>query len=170
VPQFFELVESNPHCLDPNTLVAAPLRGSSAELRVRIYPDFQPSLWIHTMNRCRSTLIPFCFPCQRNAVMQLCALALCVAPFSVEAQGLVRNFPSKAERAVLQITQPPELLLNDQPGRMSPGVRIRGTNNMLVMSAQLIGQKVEVNLVRDLAGEVREVWILTQAEAALKLP
>jgi hypothetical protein len=122
------------------------------------------------MNRCRATPIPCWFPYQRNALTQLCALALCVAPFSVEAQGMVRNFPAKAERAVLQITQPPELVLNDQPGRMSPGARIWGTNNMLVMSALLIGQKVEVNLVRDPAGEVHEVWILTEAEVALKLP
>ena len=122
------------------------------------------------MNRCRATPTPFWFPFQCSAVTQLGALALCVASFSVEAQGMVRTFPAKAERAVLQITQPPELLLNDQPGRLSPGARIRGTNNMVVMSALLIGQKVEVNLVREPAGEVHEVWILTEAEAALKLP
>jgi len=122
------------------------------------------------MNRCRAAPIPFPFPFCSGILTMLTALALCAAPLGVSAQSLVRNFPAKAERALMQITQPPEMLLNGKPERLSPGARIRGTNNMLLMSAPLIGQKFEVSLVREPAGEVHEVWILTEAEAALKRP
>jgi len=122
------------------------------------------------MNRCRAALIAFPFPFRTGILTMLTALVLCAAPLGVSAQSLVRNFPAKVERALMQITQPPEMLLNGKPERLSPGARIRGTNNLLLMSAPLIGQKFEVNLVREPAGEVHEVWILTEAEAALKLP
>jgi hypothetical protein len=41
---------------------------------------------------------------------------------------------------------------------------------MLVMSGSMIGQKLLVNFVREPGGMLQEVWILTDAEAALKLP
>jgi hypothetical protein len=70
----------------------------------------------------------------------------------------------------MQITQPPEMLLNGKPDRLSPGARIHGPDNMLRMSGTLMGQKAVVNFVREPAGQVHEVWILTEAEAAQKLP
>lgn len=108
------------------------------------------------MNRCRLTLIAF---------------ALSATALLASAQvANVRPFPPKAERGVMLITQPPEILLNDKSDRLSPGARIRGTNNMLVMSGALIGQKLTVNYLREPNGQVHEVWVLTEAEAALKLP
>ena len=108
------------------------------------------------MNRCRLFIL---------------ALALCGTSLLASAQSAnVRPFPPKAERGVMQITQPPEMLLNDKSDRLSPGARIRGANNMLVMSGALIGQPLTVNFVREPTGQVHEVWILTEAEAALKLP
>jgi len=98
------------------------------------------------------------------------ALALCGISVAASAQTTVRPFPPQAERGVMQITQPPEMLLNDKADRLSPGARIHGTDNMLRMSGTLMGQKVVVNLVRESLGQVHEVWILTAAEAALKLP
>jgi hypothetical protein len=65
----------------------------------------------------------------------------------------------------MQITQPPELLINGKAERLSPGARIRGTNNMLVMSGALIGQNLVVKFVREPLGLVHEVWVLTPAEA-----
>jgi hypothetical protein len=94
---------------------------------------------------------------------------LCAIAVSVSAQTSVRSFPAKAERGVMQITQPPELLLNGKPDRLSPGARIHRTDNMLVLSGALVGQKIVVNLVREPMGQVHEVWILTDAEAAQKL-
>jgi hypothetical protein len=43
-------------------------------------------------------------------------------------------------------------------------------NNLLQMSGSLVGQNLLVNFVRNPSGEVHDVWILTEAEAALKLP
>lgn len=68
------------------------------------------------------------------------------------------------------VVQPPDVMMNGAADRLSPGARIRGTNNMLVMSGALIGQKVLVNYVREPSGLLQEIWILTSTEAALQLP
>ena len=79
-----------------------------------------------------------------------------------------RPFPAAALRGELQITQAPEALLNGQPVRLSPGARIRGTNNMLQMSAALTGVPLLVNYTREPSGGVHDVWILTAEEVARK--
>ena len=68
------------------------------------------------------------------------------------------------------VTYPPIIQLNGKPDRLSPGARIRGQNNLLQLSGSLVGQNLLVNFVRSPTREVHEVWILTEAEAALKLP
>jgi hypothetical protein len=45
--------------------------------------------------------------------------------------------------------QPPEVLLNGRPARLAPGVRIRGENNLLVMSATLATGKAVVHYTLD---------------------
>ena len=113
------------------------------------------------MNRClRSITVPA--RAWRNAMLTTALLALVNGSFAQEA---VRPFPSAAKRATMQVTYPPEILLNGQAARLSPGARIRGTNNMLVMSGSLAGQTVLVNYVRDAQGMVHEVWVLNAAEA-----
>ena len=77
----------------------------------------------------------------------------------------MRQFPPAAKRGTLVVTAPPEVLINGAVERLSPGVRIRGVNNMLVMSASLVGKTVLVNYVREKQGLIQEVWILNQAEA-----
>jgi hypothetical protein len=79
-----------------------------------------------------------------------------------------RPFPATALRGALVITQPPEVLLNGAPARLSPGSRIRGANNMLQMSAALAGQSLLVHYTREPSGLVHDVWILTPDEAARK--
>ena len=44
------------------------------------------------------------------------------------------------------VTQPPNVTLDGQPDRLSPGSRIRGANNMLQMSGALVGQNLLVAL------------------------
>jgi len=122
------------------------------------------------MNRCTPRAPRATFPHRAGFAASL-AFALCAV--SLAASGQVTNsrpFPPQAERGLLIVTQPPDLLLNGKPDRLSPGARILGTNNMLVLSGQLIGQKAVVNFVREPNGQVHQVWILTEAEAALKLP
>lgn len=92
------------------------------------------------------------------------ALAIMLAP-AAQAQ-LARPFPSNALRGELVVTQPPEVLLNGQAARLSPGSRIRGQNNMLQLSGGLVGQKLVVNYTLDPLGLVHNVWVLTDDEKA----
>jgi hypothetical protein len=79
-----------------------------------------------------------------------------------------RQFPASALRGDLMITAPPEATLNGAPTRLAPGARLRGEDNMLQMSAALVGRKLRVNYTLDLYGLVREVWILRDEEVAMK--
>jgi hypothetical protein len=80
----------------------------------------------------------------------------------------VRNFPPKVQRGTLVVTAPPEVMLNGKPDRLSPGARIRGTNNMLAMSGVLVGQQLVVNYLREPNGMLHDVWILTALEAQIQ--
>ena len=83
------------------------------------------------------------------------------------AQNVVqRGFPANALRGEIAFGQPPEVLLNGQPARLAPASRIRGTNNLLLMSGALIGKKAVVNYTLDPLGLVLDVWVLTDAERA----
>ncbi|NVO06405.1 MAG: hypothetical protein HXX19_10960 [Rhodoferax sp.] len=86
------------------------------------------------------------------------------------AQVTVRPFPPNTERGWMTVTYPPIIQMDGKPDRLSPGSRIRGQNNMLVLSGSIVGQSLLVNYVRNTGGEVHDVWVLTDAEAALKLP
>ena len=127
------------------------------------------------MNRCLYFYgYPF-KPARFSAVLLLSAAAL-LTGLSAQAQTDgsfkpgVRNFPPAALRGELQVQQPPIIAMDGKPDRLSPGVRIRDTNNMLVMSAALVNRPVVVNYVRESGGMVHEVWILNSEEALLKRP
>ena len=79
-----------------------------------------------------------------------------------------RNFPATALRGELVVTAPPEVLLNKRPARLAPGARIRGADNMLVMSGAAVNQRLLVHYTLDLQGQMLDVWVLTPAEAARK--
>lgn len=92
------------------------------------------------------------------------SLAL-LAPVAVHAQ-LVRTAPADVKPARLVVTAPPEIRLNGQPERLSPGARIRNTQNMMVLSGSIAGQEHPVVYRRDGVGNVHEVWLLTEDEYA----
>ena len=77
-----------------------------------------------------------------------------------------RAFTAQTLRGTLQVTQPPEVLLNGQASRLAPGARIRGADNLLVLSSPVIGQKLLVHYTLDTLGNVHLVWVLTPEEAA----
>ncbi len=79
-----------------------------------------------------------------------------------------RNFPAPALRGELVVTAPPEVRVNGQPARLAPGARLRGPDNLLVMSGAIVGRKLLVHYTRDTYGNLLDVWVLTPAEAALK--
>jgi hypothetical protein len=104
------------------------------------------SHWINTMLRCAfiaAIAASFCLP------------VLAQAP---------RNFPANALRGEVAFALPPELLLNGQPARLAPGARIRGADNMLVMSGALAGQRAVVNFTLDTQGLILDLWLLRADE------
>ena len=106
--------------------------------------------------------------------MPRCVLHACLAaalPWMLVSGAVAqtsRPFPATALRGALVVTQPPEVLINGAPDRLSPGSRIRGANNMLQLSGALVGQKLLVHYTREPSGLVHDVWILTPDEAARK--
>jgi hypothetical protein len=108
------------------------------------------SHWIYTMYRC---LI---------AAVATIAFAL---PAAAQVQ---RNFPQNALRGTITFGAPPEIQVNGKPARLAPGSRIRGLDNLLVMSGALVGAKAVVNFTVDQAGLVKDVWILRKEEIAMK--
>lgn len=96
------------------------------------------------------------------------ALAL-GAPLAASAQ-VPRNFPHNALKGEISVGNPPELLLNRQPARMAPGVRIRGRDNMLVLSHSLVGQRHTALYTVDTLGLVKDIWLLRQDELKLAWP
>jgi len=91
------------------------------------------------------------------------ATVLCVQTAAAQAP---RNFPATALRGEIVVMQPPEVLLNRQPARLAPGARIRGMDNMMILSGAAAGQRMLVNYTLDLQGQVLDVWVLTPAELA----
>lgn len=117
------------------------------------------------MNRCPTSG-------QRLRRITLAALAMSALTLwpAAQAQTLHRMFPAKALRGTLVVVQPPMITLDGAAARLSPGSRIRGTNNLLVLSGQAIGQELTVNYTLTPDGQVHDVWILTEIEAAEKRP
>ncbi len=77
---------------------------------------------------------------------------------------------TKAQRGVLRVLAPPDVLMDGQPARLAPGARIRDRNNLMVVSGALLGQELVVRYTRDPLGLVHEVWVLTASEAAAGAP
>ncbi len=75
-----------------------------------------------------------------------------------------RNFPANALRGEVAVTQPPDVLLNGKPARLAPGARIRGLDNMLMMSGALAGQRAVVNFTLDTQGLILDLWLLRPDE------
>ena len=123
------------------------------------------SLWMYTMNRC-----PLFFQHRLRALLALAlasvALTLLVPAAAQPALQRIPPIPRGAASGALVVTAPPEVLLDGKAARLSPGARIHGSNNLLLLSASLVGQRLTVRYVRDSLGLVHEVWILSAAEAA----
>jgi hypothetical protein len=80
-----------------------------------------------------------------------------------------RQFPANVLRGKLRVVQGAEITIDGRPERLSPGARIRGTQNNLLMSGALVGQEYLVNFVRDGYSNVHQVWLLTVLEAQQKV-
>ncbi len=87
---------------------------------------------------------------------------------TTQAQSVVRPFPAAAKRGIFEVQTWPLVLINGSAERLSPGARIRGPSNLLMLSGQLVGQRLVVNYLRDAQGMVHEVWVLNATEAQLE--
>ena len=108
-----------------------------------------------------------CIESRGRAALIACALLAGLALFPIPhawAQGFVREAPKDVVRGRLVVTAPPQVTLDGKPDRLSPGARIRGLNNLLLMSGSVIGQDLPVVYRRDPAGLIHEAWVLTPAE------
>ena len=98
--------------------------------------------------------------------VSLVALAAAL-PLAAQAQ-MQRPFPRDTLRGEIEFVAPPDLRLNGKPARLSPGARVRGENNLLVMGPQFTGRKAVVHYTVESTGLVNNVWFLTTAELAKK--
>ena len=91
-----------------------------------------------------------------------------------EASLIIREAKAEAERTKgfekVDVTfgTPPQILVNGKAAQLAPGSRIRGLDNMLVMSASLVNVKAIVNYTVDTSGLVKDVWVLRPEEVARK--
>ena len=94
---------------------------------------------------------------------------LATACIAVAAQAQTqRAFPQNALRGSLVIGTAPEAMLNGDPARLAPGVRIRNAANMVVVPTAVTGGPYLVNYTLDTSGLVKDVWILRPDEAAVQ--
>ncbi len=137
--------------------------------------------------------MPRCFPSRLLAAAGLLAASL-VAPASAQAPSTdasaavntevttqsttvdatapqtVRDFPPHALRGILQVGMAPVAAINGQDARLAPGARIRGADNMLILSGMISGQKLLVHYTVDSYQLIKDVWVLRAEEAALPWP
>ena len=98
----------------------------------------------------------------------LLALALS-APLAASAQ-VQRNFPYDALRGEITMVNPPDVLLGGQPARLAPGARLRGPDNLLLVSGALQSQRFVANYTLDTLGLLKDVWVLRPEEASRPWP
>ncbi|MDH4059632.1 MAG: hypothetical protein OEU94_02340 [Aquincola sp.] len=98
--------------------------------------------------------------------MTRCALALMAALAIALPAHAQRVFERDALRGELVVTAPPLALLNGKPARLAPGARIRNAQNLLQLTGSILEQKLLVHYTVDGFGQLQNVWILTEAEAA----
>ena len=103
----------------------------------------------------------------RWAPLALGLLAALLA-WSAWAESGFRQFPKQALRGSLVVMGTPQVMLDGKPDRLSPGARIRNTQNMIVMPGSVKGKPLVVNYLREMNGLIHEVWILTEQEAQEK--
>ena len=107
---------------------------------------------------------------QANQAAQAAALAAAQSAqqAATDGQSLQRHFPQKALRGKILFGTPPAVELDGNVMQLAPAYRVHGFNNLLVLSAQLVGTKAIVNYTTDLNGQPYEIWLLTDTEAAVK--
>jgi len=97
----------------------------------------------------------------------LLAALMAGLPVAVRHAGAqpLRSIDPQALAGRLIVTQFPRAQLDGREIMLAPGVRIRSTDNMLRLPGSLTGEQM-VRYRLDPGGQVIEVWLLTDEEAA----
>ncbi|MGA0609573.1 hypothetical protein [Caldimonas sp. KR1-144] len=105
----------------------------------------------------------------RAGALALALIASTIAvslPTAASAQEVVqRNFPRNALRGEVVVLSESEALLNGKPVRLAPGLRLRGPNNLLLVSGAAQGQKFLAHYTVDTYGLINNLWVLREDEA-----
>ena len=105
------------------------------------------------------------------ATMGAAALTASLTAWAAPARAGMRVFPMGTRRGQIAFIQSFQVKLDDKVEQLAPGTRIHdAASNRLVFASTLQGQTFTVNYVRDGAGTIREIWILTPQEMQEKLP
>lgn len=90
-------------------------------------------------------------------LLTLTTLAVLAAP---------RTFPANAKRGALSAGVYPQVTIDGQVQRLSPGAKILSKQNLIVMLPTLMNNVYTVNYTVDQLGLIDKVWILTDEELA----
>jgi len=121
------------------------------------------------MNRCLQSASLRCRTIGLAFALGTALAFVCASAQTADPQR-IPPISAKAQRGVLRVLAPPDVLMDGQPARLAPGARIRDRNNLMVVSGALLGQDLVVRYTRDTLGLVHEVWVLTANEAAAGMP
>jgi len=78
-----------------------------------------------------------------------------------------RVFPANVKRGVLSADVFPQVLINGQMQRLSPGAKIIGKQNTIILTSVLMNNAYTVNYTVDAQGFIDRIWILTDEELAV---
>lgn len=96
-------------------------------------------------------------------------LAAGMAGFAI-AQARIVAIPAEARRATMTFQGTPEVILDNQAARLSPGARVFDRGNYLQMYGAINGTFKVKYLLEATTGLVQTVWILTDTEIATPDP
>lgn len=91
------------------------------------------------------------------------ALGILALVSALEAQAFVRNFPKDIQAGELQGIEAPYVRISGKTYPMAPGIKIRGTNNIIVPPGSL-HSVAKIVFTLDLMGQVWGVWMVTPEE------
>ena len=107
-------------------------------------------------------------PARRAFAARLAACALLACALAPLAADAGRMFPQRAQRGEITFVSQREVVLNGQTERLAPGAVVRNERNTIALSGSLRGKTFTVNYLRDPAGMVREIWLLSDAEIGVR--
>lgn len=122
----------------------------------------------HSLPCCRSAAVIDTFRGMRMRLRPLLTV-LALACATLPAFAFDRPFPQNTKRGTMSPGNYPEIVIDGQLRRLSPGARIWNADNLIEMPAYLRGSDFTVNYTEDMQGAINRVWILNPQEASESL-